>query len=149
MSFHYGIIHYKERKGDQIEMKEVQLHHTYEETCTVTKDMLACNVGSGIVSVLATPMMIAKMEHAALECLAPFLEEGETSVGVMMNSTHDAATPCGMNIVVSAKIVAIDRKKISFEIIARDDQDQIGKASHDRFVVNKERFEQKAQAKLD
>ena len=130
-------------------MKEVQLHHTYEETCVVTQDMLACNVGSGIVSVFATPMMIAKMEHAALECLAPFLEDGETSVGVMMSATHDAATPCGMNVSITAEIVAVDRKKISFEIIARDEKDQIGKATHDRFVVNKERFEQKAQAKLD
>ena len=130
-------------------MKEVQLHHTYEETCTVTKDMLACHVGSGVVSVFATPMMIAKMEHAALECLNPFLEEGETSVGVMMNSTHDAATPCGMKVSIKAEIVAVDRKKISFEIIARDEKDQIGKASHDRFVVNKDRFESKAQAKLD
>ena len=130
-------------------MKEVQLHHTYEETCTVTKDMLACHVGSGVVSVFATPMMIAKMEHAALECLSPFLEKGETSVGVMMNSTHDAATPCGMKVNIKAEIVAVDRKKISFEIIARDEKDQIGKASHDRFVVNKDRFESKAQAKLD
>ncbi len=129
-------------------MKEIQLNTTYEETIEVKESMLACNVGSGIVSVYATPMMIALMEHAAATCLNKFLDEGETSVGVMMNTTHDAATPCGMNVHVCAKIIEVDRKKISFEIIANDEKDIIGKAIHNRFIVQKEKFEAKAQAKL-
>ena len=129
-------------------MKEIQLNTTYEETIEVKESMLACNVGSGIVSVYATPMMIALMEHAAATCLNQFLDEGETSVGVMMNTTHDAATPCGMNVHVCAKIISVDRKKVSFEIIASDEKDIIGKATHDRFIVQKDKFEAKAQAKL-
>ena len=76
------------------------------------------------------------------------LDEGETSVGVMMNTTHDAATPAGMKVSVTAEITAVDRKKVSFSIIAKDEKDVIGKASHDRFVVVKEKFETKAQSKL-
>ncbi len=129
-------------------MKEIQLNTTYEESIVVDEAMLACNVGSGVVHVYATPMMIALMEHAATTCLNQFLDEGETSVGVMMNTTHDAATPCGMKVHVCAKIVAVDRKKVSFEIIANDEKDCIGKATHDRFIVQKEKFETKAQAKL-
>ena len=102
-------------------MKEVQLHAKCREEVIVDEAKLACNVGSGIVSVYATPMMIAAMEHAAVQCLQPFLEEGETSVGVLMHTTHDAA---------------------------QDEKDIIGKASHERFVVMKEKFEAKAQAKL-
>ena len=82
------------------------------------------------------------------QCLQPFLEEGETSVGVLMHTTHDAATPAGMKVRISAEIIAVDRKKVTFSIIAQDEKDIIGKASHERFVVMKEKFEAKAQAKL-
>ncbi|RHU04641.1 MULTISPECIES: thioesterase family protein [Erysipelotrichaceae] len=129
-------------------MKEIKIGSVLTKEITVTDDLLACHVGSGIVNVYATPMMIALMENTACECLNPFLDEGETSVGVMMNTTHDAATPAGMKVSVTAEITAIDRKKVSFSIIAKDEKDVIGKASHDRFVVVKEKFEAKAQSKL-
>lgn len=129
-------------------MKEIKIGSVLTKEITVTDDLLACHVGSGIVSVYATPMMIALMENTACECLNPFLDEGETSVGVMMNTTHDAATPAGMKVSVTAEITAVDRKKVSFSIIAKDEKDVIGKASHDRFVVVKEKFEAKAQSKL-
>lgn len=129
-------------------MKEIKIGSVLTKEITVTDDLLACHVGSGIVNVYATPMMIALMENTACECLNPFLDEGETSVGVMMNTTHDAATPAGMKVSVTAEITAVDRKKVSFSIIAKDEKDVIGKASHDRFVVVKEKFEAKAQSKL-
>lgn len=129
-------------------MKEITIGSVLTKELTVTNDLLACHVGSGIVQVYATPMMIALMENTACECLNQFLDEGETSVGVMMNTTHDAATPAGMKVRVTAEIIAVDRKKVSFSIIAEDEKDVIGKASHDRFVVNKEKFESKAQSKL-
>lgn len=129
-------------------MKEIKIGSVLTKEITVTDDLLACHVGSGIVNVYATPMMIALMENTACECLNPFLDEGEASVGVMMNTTHDAATPAGMKVSVTAEITAIDRKKVSFSIIAKDEKDVIGKASHDRFVVVKEKFEAKAQSKL-
>ncbi|MCH4287402.1 MULTISPECIES: thioesterase family protein [Bacillota] len=129
-------------------MKEIKIGSVLTKEITVTDDLLACHVGSGIVNVYATPMMIALMENTACECLNPFLDEGETSVGVMMNTTHDAATPAGMKVSVTAEITAVDRKKVSFSIIAKDEKDVIGKASHDRFVVVKEKFETKAQSKL-
>ena len=53
-----------------------------------------------------------------------------------------------MKVSVTAEITAVDRKKVSFSIIAKDEKDIIGKASHDRFVVVKEKFEAKAQSKL-
>lgn len=130
-------------------MKDIVIGTEFSETLTVSEDQLACKVGSGIVSVYATPMMIASMEHTACTCLNQFLDEGETSVGVMMNTTHDAATPAGMNVIVTAVITAVDRKKVSFEIIAKDEVNTIGKAVHERFIVNKEKFEAKAHAKLN
>ncbi|MEG0709863.1 MAG: thioesterase family protein [Erysipelotrichaceae bacterium] len=130
-------------------MKDIQIHATYNQEITVSKELLASSVGSGIVDVYATPMMIALMENTAATCLDQFLEQGETSVGVMMNTTHDAPTPLGMKVFVSAEIVGVDRKKVSFKIIAKDEKDTIGTALHDRFIINKEKFEAKANSKLD
>lgn len=129
-------------------MKEIKIGSVLTKEITVTDDLLACHVGSGIVRVYATPMMIALMENTACECLNQFLDEGETSVGVMMNTTHDAATPSGMKVSVTVEITNVDRKKVSFSIISKDEKDIIGKASHDRFVVIKEKFESKAQSKI-
>ena len=130
-------------------MKEIQLSAVYAKTITVTDSMLAKEVGSGDVAVYATPMMIALMEEVSAKCLKPFLDEGETSVGVAMNTTHAAATPAGMQVKAVAEIVAVDRKKVSFRVVASDERDTIGVAEHDRFIVWKEKFEQKATDKLN
>lgn len=130
-------------------MKDIKLQATKTEERIVDEASLAKNVGSGSVAVFATPMMIALMEHTAATLLDEFLDEGETSVGVMMNTTHDAATPAGMKVYATAEITAVDRRKVSFRIEARDEKDVIGVATHDRVVVGKEKFEARAAAKLE
>lgn len=134
--------------GMVMDMKEIKIGSRFEKEIIVTEDKLAKAVGSGDVAVYATPMMIALMEEVSASCLAQFLEEGETSVGVEMNTTHSAATPVGMTVKAVAEIVAVDRKKVSFSVLATDEQDTIGTAKHDRFVVNKQKFEQRAAEKI-
>lgn len=129
-------------------MKDIQINTSLTQEITVDETMLASHVGSGIVDVYATPMMIALMENTAAKCLDQFLDEGETSVGVMINTTHDAATPAGMKVVVQATISAVERKKVTFHIEAKDEVDVIGTATHDRFIVGKDKFEAKAKSKL-
>lgn len=128
-------------------MKEIQLHTKKTMNTTVTKELLANTVGSGEVSVYATPMMIALMEECAASLLKEYLEEGETSVGIMMNTTHDAATPMGMQVHAEAEIVEVNGKKVRFSIIAKDEKDTIGIATHERFIVIKEKFEARAENK--
>ncbi len=125
-------------------MKEITIGTTFSETHTVTENELANHVGSGEVAVFATPMMIAHMEHAAATLLKEFLEDGETSVGVMIHTTHDAPTPCGKTIRICAQIKEVNRKKVSFSIVASDDLHTIGVASHERVVVNRMKFEANA-----
>ena len=76
-------------------MKEIEIQASCTKETSVTHEMLASSVGSGSVDVYATPMMIALMEKAASQLLVPYLDEGETSVGIRMDATHDAATPEG------------------------------------------------------
>lgn len=129
-------------------MKEIKINTSLTVEKTVSDDMLAKVVGSGDVSVYATPMMVALMEEASSKCLAQFLEEGETSVGIYIGTTHAAATPAGMKVKATAVITEAEGKKVSFSVTASDEKDIIGEATHQRVVLQKERFEQKAEQKL-
>ena len=128
-------------------MKEITLQTQKTVVTTVCPEMSAKTIGSGDVEVYATPMMVALMEQAAKEALAPFLDEGETSVGIAMSITHDAATPQGMKVSATAVVTAVDRRKVIFSITARDEKEVIGTAVHERFIVNKDKFESKAKSK--
>lgn len=129
-------------------MKNIQIDTSLSQEILVNEEMLASHIGSGIVDVYATPMMIAFMENTATTCLEQFLDEGETSVGIKINTTHDAPTPVGMKVSVKATITAVEGKKVTFHLTARDEKDCIGNAIHERFIVNKQKFEIKAKQKL-
>ena len=118
-----------------------------EKKFTVTKEQLACNVGSGLVSVFATPMMIAAIAAASV---AGELEEGKTTVGTLVNVSHVAATPEGMEVRIETELteIAPNGKILTFKVAAYDEAGLIGEGTHQRAIVAKERFEQKAQSKL-
>lgn len=113
----------------------------------VTRAQLASTVGSGDLDVLATPMMIAAMEHAACGLLARFLEPGQTSVGTAIDVKHTAATPCGMTFTASARLTGREGRGASFEVWAEDEAGEIGRGVHTRVVVDAKRFQEKADAK--
>lgn len=117
---------------------------------TVTEDLLACKVGSGLVSVYATPMMIAGIEGTAAASVADSLEEGQTTVGCQMNVSHVAATPASMKVHFETELTAVspNGKMLTFHVAAYDEAGLIGEGEHQRAIVWKERFESKAQAKL-
>ena len=116
----------------------------------VTEELLANKVGSGLVAVFATPMMIAGIEGTAAASVADKLAEGQTTVGMQMNVSHVAATPCGMKVHFETELteIAPNGKILTFKVAAYDEAGLIGEGMHQRAVVAKERFEQKAQAKL-
>ena len=102
---------------------------------------------SGSLPVFATPAMAALMEETSAAALSLFLEEGETSVGTALGLKHTAATPLGMKVTATAEIVEVDRRRVTFQVTVRDEQEEIGSARHDRFVVGAEKFLAKANAK--
>ena len=121
-----------------------------EKKFTVTKDQLACNVGSGLVSVFATPMMIAAIENTAAASVAGELEEGKTTVGTLVNVSHVAATPEGMEVRIETELteIAPNGKMLTFKVAAYDEAGLIGEGTHERFVVQNEKFQTKANNKL-
>ena len=115
----------------------------------VTKDKTAATVGSGLLEVFATPAMIALMEQSASESVMGELEDGATTVGTKINVEHLAATPVGMKVYCISRLIAVEGRKLSFEIEAYDEAGLIGKAYHERFIVYSERFMEKTNAKLE
>ena len=120
-----------------------------EQKFAVTEDQLAVNVGSGLVRVFATPMMIAAIENTAAASVAPHLDEGKTTVGTLVNVSHVAATPLGMEVRFETELteVAANGKMLTFKVAAYDEAGLIGEGTHQRAVVDKARFESKAEAK--
>ncbi|MGM9612072.1 MAG: thioesterase family protein [Butyricicoccus sp.] len=118
---------------------------------TVTEELLANKVGSGLVAVYATPMMIAGIEGTAAASVAAELDEGKTTVGMQINVSHVAATPAGMKVHFETELIEIapNGKVLTFKVAAYDEKGLIGEGTHQRAIVDKARFEAKAQAKLD
>lgn len=111
---------------------------TAETVVRETNTALA--MGSGSLHVFATPSMIALMEQAACNAVAACLDEESTSVGTLVNITHDAATGMGKAVTATATLVEVQGRKLVFEVTAADEDKQIGKGTHERFIVNKEKF---------
>lgn len=108
----------------------------------------APRIGSGRVRVLATPVMINLMEAAALDAVENLIPAGHQSLGTRLDVRHIAATPVGMRVRATAKLLAVDGRTLEFRVEAHDEKDLIGDGGHTRLVVNVARFDQRVQAKL-
>ena len=113
----------------------------------VTKDNTAAAVGSGSLEVFATPWMAAMMELAACNALAPYYDEGQSSVGTKLEISHDAATPLDMKVCAEAEVIEVDRRRIVFTVTAGDETGVIGRGRHERFLIGVEKFLAKVEAK--
>ena len=115
----------------------------------VTPENTAAAVGSGLVPVFATPSMIALMENAAVNAVQAQLEEGQGTVGTLLNVSHDAATPVGMKVWAEAEVTAVEGRKLTYTVAAFDEAGPIGTGEHQRFIIQADRFLAKAQAKKE
>ena len=114
----------------------------------VEREDTAAEVGSGSLLVYATPCMVALMEGAACEAIEEALPEGQTTVGTELNIQHLSATPVGLEVRAEAVVTAVEGKIITFELHAYDEAGEIGKATHERFIIKVERFLEKTYDKL-
>ena len=119
------------------------------QTETVTEEKTAAAVGSGSLRVYATPAMIALMEKTALASVAGELEEGMTTVGTKLDVAHTSASPEGSTITCESVLTEIDRRRLVFTVTAYDDASEIGKGTHERFIVDCAKFMDKTAAKLN
>lgn len=126
-------------------MLEVGITNT--ETTMVTEQNTAAALGSGTVLVFATPAMINLIEYTCSRSVQDELEPGQTTVGTNLNISHDAPTPIGMQVSCTSKLVKVDGRALTFEVEVSDGVSVVGRGTHDRFIVDAERFQSKANAK--
>jgi predicted thioesterase len=118
------------------------LQNGLTHTCTriVEEHHLAAHVGSGDLRVLSTPSMIALMEEAAMHCVAPHIEDSQTTVGGHIAVSHLKPTTHGRTITATATLIKIEGRKLQFSISASDEEGLIGEGEHTRFIVDREKF---------
>jgi predicted thioesterase len=114
----------------------------------VAQQHTAPHVGSGLVRVLATPVMVNLMEAAALQAVEGLLPQGYQTVGTHLDVTHFAATPVSMHVRVYAELTGIEKRTLTFKVHAEDDKERIGEGMHERIIINLERFDMRMLAKL-
>ena len=108
----------------------------------------APRVGSGRIHVLATPVMINLIEAAALAAVEQSLPENHQSLGTHLDITHVAATPVGMRVRATAEVLRVEGRTLFFKVRAEDERELIGEGTHERVVVNVERFDERVKKKL-
>lgn len=113
---------------------------TYTSCVKVTLENCASAVGSGGLDVFATPSMVALMENAAMNAVAQYLPDGATTVGSEINTTHIKPSSLGAEIKATATLTAVEGRKLTFDVEAADEVGTIGRGTHVRFIVDKERF---------
>ena len=113
----------------------------------VTPEMSAARVGSGLVDVFATPMMVALIEQTCYESVLPHLGEGQGTVGTLVNVSHVSATPIGKRVWCDSELVEVDRRRLVFSVKAYDEAGLIGEGTHERFVIDIDKFMKKLQSK--
>ncbi len=115
----------------------------------VTEDKLAVNVGSGDLRVFATPMVVALMENAASKLAGKYLDNGITTVGTGLSIEHTSPTPFGGQVSAKATLVKCECRIFEFEVEAFDEKGIISKGIHKRVSVNADKFQEKADSKLN
>ncbi len=108
----------------------------------------APHVGSGKIKVLATPVLVMLLEEAALVAVEGLLPAGHQTVGIRLDISHTAATPVGMRVIAHAEVIKVEGRKLTFRIWADDEIECIGEGTHERIIVNVERFDKRTQIKI-
>lgn len=115
----------------------------------VTDDMTPAHLRNEPLRVLSTPDMIRLIERTAIEAVQPHLAPGQATVGTRVDVAHLAGTLVGMTVSVTVELTAIDRRKLTFRVEVRDELDEAGRGTHERFVVDAAQRLPRLQEKLE
>jgi len=119
----------------------------HEEVHLVTTEVAIDFMGVEDARVLSTPHMIWMLEMASRNAVVPLLEPGHDTVGTHVDVKHLAATPVGMSVRFRAEVTEVEDRRVRFRVEAFDEREKIAEGTHERFIVNKERFAARVKAK--
>jgi predicted thioesterase len=122
---------------------------THVAKVTVTDDMTPAHLRHEPLRVLSTPDMIRLIERTAIEAVQPHLAPGQATVGTRVDVAHLAGTLVGMTLTITVELTEIDRRRLVFRVEVRDDLDEAGRGTHERFIVDGAQRLPRLQQKLD
>ena len=128
-------------------MAELKVGMKFTREVEVVHELTADAVHSGGLPVFATPMMIGLMENAAWSLAEECMEEGYSTVGTLVNVKHVSATPVGATVRAETELTEIDGRRLVFKVAAYDDKGLIGEGTHERFIINTDKFMSKTLTK--
>jgi predicted thioesterase len=113
----------------------------------VTEDNTAIKYGSGEVAVYATPALVGLMEGASINAVDHLLPAGFCTVGISISTIHTAATPTGMTVTARAELLEVHGRRLVFKVEGFDDKEPVGAGTHERYIVQMDKFMQKNRSK--
>ena len=134
-------------QGIREEMEMTEIRNKIERV--VDTDITAEKMGSGELTVFATPAMVALIEETCWRSVAQKFGAEMSTVGTRLEISHLAPTPVGMKVWCESELIEEDGRKLKFAVKIYDEAGLVGEGVHERFVVDREKFMSKAQAKLD
>lgn len=117
------------------------------ERVTVDRSRVTRHMGENM-GVYATPSMVNDIEFICRNLILEHLDAGEDSVGTRVDIQHLVATPEGMWVEITATVTGIDRRSVTLEVVVRDAFDEVGRATHTRFVVDVAKIKERLAAKI-
>lgn len=128
-------------------LEELKPGMTATHSVVVAPEHFASKIFSGVPDVFSTPALGGLVETAAAQWVGTHLEPGQMTVGAQIVINHTAATPEGLTVTATVTLAALEGRKLDFTWTATDGIDEVGNGTHQRFVVDRERFEQRLAAK--
>jgi len=124
----------------ELRLDKIKSGISFEMEKIVQAEDSAIRYDSGLVDVFATPAMVALMEGTSYRCVMDLLSEGYSTVGTEINIRHLKATPLGMKVRCKSLLTLSDGKRLVFEVKAWDENGLIGEGTHERFIVDTQKF---------
>lgn len=121
-------------------MASISVGLKHEIRRRVTDEIAINFLGLAGTRVLGTPFLIMLLEMSSRDAILPLLDPGSDSVGTEVNLRHLAATPMGMEVTFRSEVIGVDDRRVRFKVAAFDEKEQIADGTHERFVINVERF---------
>jgi len=118
-----------------------------EEKLAVTENVVIDFMGVEGARVLSTPNMILGLERTSRNLVLPLVDPGYDTLGTHVNVSHLAATPIGMTVTFRSEVVSVEDRRVNFKVEAFDEREKIAEGTHQRFIVNVERFAARMQKK--
>jgi fluoroacetyl-CoA thioesterase len=127
---------------------KIEVGRTYQSQTRVEEWMTAAKAGNRGVDTLSTPMLLQLVEEAAMQCIAPVLDDDEVTLGTHVDLTHLAPTPVGLIVRTEVEVLKVEGRRIEYAFTAFDEREKIAEGTHERYVTSREKFLERLEEKL-